>query len=184
MSDKKIFNSSGIEIKPVYTFANPQTEMPGTFPFTRGIQKDMYRGRLWTMRQYAGFSTAAESNKRYHYLLKQGTMGLSVAFDLPTQIGYDSIEFVSVKTTDNFLKYFKSGIKQSLSDFDIDDIKTGTWNNLTTYSITGINPLGTKIDYFAIVIGTKIYTLVTRRNNGIDIGDRDIYFKSVELNPK
>jgi methylmalonyl-CoA mutase N-terminal domain/subunit len=65
-------------------------ELPGQFPYTRGIQKDMYRGRLWTMRQYAGFSTAAESNKRYHYLLSQGTMGLSVAFDLPTQIGYDS----------------------------------------------------------------------------------------------
>jgi methylmalonyl-CoA mutase, N-terminal domain len=65
-------------------------ETPGDFPFTRGIQKDMYRGRLWTMRQYAGFSTAEESNKRYHYLLSQGTMGLSVAFDLPTQIGYDS----------------------------------------------------------------------------------------------
>ena len=65
-------------------------DLPGEFPFTRGIQKDMYRGRLWTMRQYAGFSTAEESNKRYHYLLSQGTMGLSVAFDLPTQIGYDS----------------------------------------------------------------------------------------------
>jgi methylmalonyl-CoA mutase N-terminal domain/subunit len=65
-------------------------ELPGEFPYTRGIQKDMYRGRPWTMRQYAGFSTAEESNKRYHYLLSQGTMGLSVAFDLPTQIGYDS----------------------------------------------------------------------------------------------
>src|SRR6185312_8927629 len=63
---------------------------PGEFPYTRGIQKDMYRGKPWTMRQYAGFSTAEESNKRYHYLLSQGTMGLSVAFDLPTQIGYDS----------------------------------------------------------------------------------------------
>lgn len=82
--------SSGIEIKRVYTTCNPMQELPAEFPFTRGIQKDMYRGRLWTMRQYAGFSTAAESNKRYHYLLKQGTMGLSVAFDLPTQIGYDS----------------------------------------------------------------------------------------------
>jgi methylmalonyl-CoA mutase N-terminal domain/subunit len=61
-----------------------------SFRFTRGIQPDMYSGRLWTMRQYAGFSTAEESNKRYHYLLAQGTMGLSVAFDLPTQIGYDS----------------------------------------------------------------------------------------------
>ena len=63
---------------------------PGSFPFTRGIQPTMYRGRLWTMRQYAGFGTAAESNQRYRYLLSQGVTGLSVAFDLPTQIGYDS----------------------------------------------------------------------------------------------
>ena len=91
MEENKRTTTSGIEIKELYTAPeNPITEMPGEFPFTRGIQKDMYRGRLWTMRQYAGFSTAEESNKRYHYLLKQGTMGLSVAFDLPTQIGYDS----------------------------------------------------------------------------------------------
>lgn len=90
MSEKKITTTSGIEIKHLYTTARPMEELPGEFPFTRGIQRDMYRGRLWTMRQYAGFSTAEESNKRYHYLLKQGTMGLSVAFDLPTQIGYDS----------------------------------------------------------------------------------------------
>jgi methylmalonyl-CoA mutase, N-terminal domain len=64
--------------------------LPGEFPFTRGIQPTMYRGRLWTMRQYAGFGTAAESNQRYRYLLGQGVSGLSVAFDLPTQIGYDS----------------------------------------------------------------------------------------------
>jgi methylmalonyl-CoA mutase, N-terminal domain len=63
---------------------------PGAYPFTRGIQPDMYRGRPWTMRQYAGFATAAESNRRYRYLLSQGVKGLSVAFDLPTQIGYDS----------------------------------------------------------------------------------------------
>src|SRR5918996_1407575 len=63
---------------------------PGTFPYTRGIQPTMYRGRLWTMRQYAGFATAAESNRRYRYLLSQGVSGLSVAFDLPTQMGYDS----------------------------------------------------------------------------------------------
>ena len=88
--NKKHTTTSGIEIKDTYTSAKPLTEIPGKFPFTRGIQKDMYRGRLWTMRQYAGFSTAEESNKRYHYLLAQGTMGLSVAFDLPTQIGYDS----------------------------------------------------------------------------------------------
>src|SRR5215216_5797902 len=92
---KKISTDSGVEIKPVYTKADLEQfpfspEMPGELPFTRGIQSDMYRGKLWTMRQYAGFSTAEESNKRYHYLLSQGVMGLSVAFDLPTQIGYDS----------------------------------------------------------------------------------------------
>src|SRR5215471_2190687 len=63
---------------------------PGEFPFTRGIQPTMYRGRLWTMRQYAGFATAEESNRRYRYLLANGVSGLSVAFDLPTQMGYDS----------------------------------------------------------------------------------------------
>jgi methylmalonyl-CoA mutase N-terminal domain/subunit len=68
----------------------PQVGEPGEFPFTRGIQPTMYRGRLWTMRQYAGFGTAAESNRRYRYLLEQGVSGLSVAFDLPTQMGYDS----------------------------------------------------------------------------------------------
>src|SRR5687767_9765077 len=63
---------------------------PGVYPFTRGIQPTMYRGRLWTMRQYAGFGTSAESNKRYRYLLAHGVTGLSVAFDLPTQMGFDS----------------------------------------------------------------------------------------------
>jgi methylmalonyl-CoA mutase N-terminal domain/subunit len=90
MPGKKVTTTSGIEIKEVYTEPSAMNELPGEFPYTRGIQKDMYRGKPWTMRQYAGFSTAEESNKRYHYLLSQGTMGLSVAFDLPTQIGYDS----------------------------------------------------------------------------------------------
>ena len=94
MQEKKISTTSGIEIKEVYS-ESKSLEQPGEFPFTRGIQKDMYRGRLWTMRQYAGFSTAEESNKRYHYLLSQGTTGLSVAFDLPTQIGYDSDHVMS-----------------------------------------------------------------------------------------
>ena len=95
MNEKNKYTDSGIEIKPVYTEPKTindkqETELPGEFPFTRGIQADMYRGKLWTMRQYSGFSTAEESNKRYHYLLSHGVMGLSVAFDLPTQIGYDS----------------------------------------------------------------------------------------------
>ena len=90
MAEKKIVTESGIEIKQVYTDHPGNKEKPGEFPFTRGVQADMYRSKLWTMRQYAGFSTAEESNRRYHYLLNQGTTGLSVAFDLPTQIGYDS----------------------------------------------------------------------------------------------
>jgi methylmalonyl-CoA mutase N-terminal domain/subunit len=94
MNESKVYTDSGIEIKSVYTPGDPlelnAREVPGEFPFTRGIQPDMYRGKLWTMRQYSGFSTAEESNKRYHYLLSQGVTGLSVAFDLPTQIGYDS----------------------------------------------------------------------------------------------
>jgi len=95
MSDaKKIHTDSGIEISQIYSadspLSTPPEENAGEYPFTRGVQPDMYRGKLWTMRQYAGFSTAEESNKRYHYLLSQGVMGLSVAFDLPTQIGYDS----------------------------------------------------------------------------------------------
>ncbi len=83
---------SGIEVKPVYRpeDAPAKVEDPGTPPFTRGIYRDMYRGRPWTIRQYAGFASAEESNARYRYLLEQGQAGLSVAFDLPTQLGLDS----------------------------------------------------------------------------------------------
>lgn len=89
--------NSGLAVKRLYTAQNVQQldydrdlSYPGQYPFTRGVQPTMYRGRFWTMRQYAGFSSAAESNKRYHYLLNQGQTGLSVAFDLPTQMGYDA----------------------------------------------------------------------------------------------
>ncbi len=87
---------SGLPVEPIYTPADDSTDyqndlgFPGEYPFTRGIQPTMYRGRLWTMRQYAGFADAQESNRRYRYLLEQGQTGLSVAFDLPTQLGYDS----------------------------------------------------------------------------------------------
>ena len=88
---------SGLPLEPLYTESNlgdgdPETALgyPGEFPYTRGIYPTMYRGRFWTMRQYAGFGTAVESNKRYRYLLSKGQAGLSVAFDLPTQIGLDS----------------------------------------------------------------------------------------------
>ena len=83
---------SGIEVKPVYTAedATTELELPGEFPYTRGPHPDMYRGRPWTIRQYAGFASAEESNARYRYLLERGQTGLSIAFDLPTQLGYDS----------------------------------------------------------------------------------------------
>jgi methylmalonyl-CoA mutase N-terminal domain/subunit len=93
---KRRITDSGIEIKPRYEAADvadldlPHQPPPGDFPYLRGIQKDMYRGRLWTMRQYAGFGSARESNARYRYLRAQGQSGLSVAFDLPTQMGLDS----------------------------------------------------------------------------------------------
>ena len=90
MSEKRIQTDSGIVIDPLYQMPAAPLGMPGETPFLRGIHKEMYRKRLWTMRQYAGFSTAEASNARYHYLLQQGVSGLSVAFDLPTQIGYDS----------------------------------------------------------------------------------------------
>ncbi|MCI0402209.1 MAG: methylmalonyl-CoA mutase family protein, partial [Acidobacteria bacterium] len=89
--------SSHIDLKPCYTHsgladfdAGRDLAFPGQFPFTRGVHPTMYRGRLWTMRQYAGYGTAAESNRRFRYLLEHGQTGLSVAFDLPTQIGLDS----------------------------------------------------------------------------------------------
>jgi len=93
----KFESTSGITLKRFYTPVDVRDmdyekdlSLPGEYPYTRGVQPTMYRGKFWTMRQYAGFSTAEESNKRYKYLLEQGTTGLSVAFDLPTQIGYDS----------------------------------------------------------------------------------------------
>lgn len=94
---KQFATDSGMEVKRLYTPLD-QADLdyegdlgfPGEYPFTRGVQPTMYRGRLWTMRQYAGFGTAEETNQRFKYLLEQGQTGLSVAFDLPTQIGYDS----------------------------------------------------------------------------------------------
>jgi methylmalonyl-CoA mutase, N-terminal domain len=118
MDEQKRFTDSGIEIKPIYSKVDLNEaviEPAGQFPFTRGVQATMYRGKPWTMRQYAGFSTAEESNKRYHYLLSQGVMGLSVAFDLPTQIGYDSdhalsdgeVGKVGVAIDANFICWYK-----------------------------------------------------------------------------
>ena len=94
--DPRRFTDSGIEVKPLYTGADvpgdldAQLGAPGEFPFTRGPHREMYRKQLWTMRQYAGYASAKESNERYKYLLAHGSTGLSMAFDLPTQLGLDS----------------------------------------------------------------------------------------------
>ncbi|HZR90786.1 MAG TPA: methylmalonyl-CoA mutase family protein [Gaiellaceae bacterium] len=91
--DERRTTDSGIEIKPVYTAEDVEgftLELPGEYPFTRGPYRTMYRGRPWTIRQYAGYGSAEETNERFHYLLARGQTGLSVAFDLPTQLGYDS----------------------------------------------------------------------------------------------
>ena len=86
----KFETTYGAPLPPVYDAGGADPGFPGEPPFTRGVQPTMYRGRLWTMRQYAGFGTAEESNARYRYLLAHGQTGLSVAFDLPTQMGYDA----------------------------------------------------------------------------------------------
>ena len=95
--DERRFTDSGIEIKPLYDESDVPPEglterlgEPGDFPYTRGVHREMYRKQLWTMRQYAGYATAKESNERYRYLIAHGATGLSMAFDLPTQLGLDS----------------------------------------------------------------------------------------------
>jgi methylmalonyl-CoA mutase, N-terminal domain len=94
--DTRRFTDSGIEVEPLYTAADVPADLdartgePGEYPFTRGVHREMYRKRLWTMRQYAGYASARESNERYKYLLAHGSTGLSMAFDLPTQLGLDS----------------------------------------------------------------------------------------------
>ncbi|MEZ0294517.1 MAG: methylmalonyl-CoA mutase family protein, partial [Solirubrobacteraceae bacterium] len=94
--DPRRFTDSGIEVKPLYTGADVPGDLdarlgaPGEFPFARGPHREMYRKQLWTMRQYAGYASAKESNERYKYLLAHGSTGLSMAFDLPTQLGLDS----------------------------------------------------------------------------------------------
>jgi methylmalonyl-CoA mutase N-terminal domain/subunit len=100
---KEFINTSGIPINRLYTPLDQsdldylsEIGLPGQYPFIRGVQPTMYRGRYWTMRQYAGFASAEESNKRYRFLLDQGQTGLSVAFDLPTQIGYDSDDEMAI----------------------------------------------------------------------------------------
>ena len=130
--------SSGFPVEPVYgPWDAPDIAkrlgMPGEYPFTRGIYPSMYRSRLWTMRQYAGFSTAEESNRRYRFLLEQGQTGLSVAFDLPTQIGYDSDDLmaqgevgrvgVAIDTVED--------MEMLLADIPLDDVSVSMTINAT-----------------------------------------------------
>src|SRR3954467_11742096 len=111
---------SGEPIRPLYTEADlpdpAEIGLPGQYPFTRGVYPSMYRGRLWTMRQFAGFGTAEETNERFHYLLDHGQTGLSTAFDMPSLMGYDSdhprslgevgVEGVAIDTLDDMLTLF------------------------------------------------------------------------------
>jgi methylmalonyl-CoA mutase N-terminal domain/subunit len=89
-AERQFTTISGVPVDPVYGPNGIENPPPGKFPYTRGIHRDMYRGKLWTMRQFSGFATPEETNQRYHYLLEQGQTGLSVAFDLPTLMGYDA----------------------------------------------------------------------------------------------
>jgi methylmalonyl-CoA mutase N-terminal domain/subunit len=143
----KKFTDSGIEIKKIYTqddvskvTSERNLGEAGTFPFTRGIQQDMYRGKLWTMRQYAGFSTAEESNKRYKYLLSQGVSGLSVAFDLPTQIGYDSDHELSEGEVGKVGVAIDSlhDMELLFKDIKLEDISTSMTINATAFILLAL----------------------------------------------
>lgn len=140
MNEKKFLTDSGIEIKQVYDEPVTMNEQPGTFPFTRGVHAAMYRDRLWTMRQYAGFSTAEESNRRYHYLLSQGVMGLSVAFDLPTQIGYDSDHDMSEGEVGKVGVAIDSleDMEELFRDIRLQDISTSMTINATAFILLSL----------------------------------------------
>ncbi|NNC95959.1 MAG: methylmalonyl-CoA mutase [Chitinophagales bacterium] len=131
---------SGITIDSSYKAVSREVENAGEFPFTRGIHPSMYRSRLWTMRQYAGFSTATESNKRYKYLLSQGVTGLSVAFDLPTQIGYDSDhelaegEVGKVGVAIDSLK----DMEELFDGIDLQEVSTSMTINATAYILLAL----------------------------------------------
>jgi methylmalonyl-CoA mutase N-terminal domain/subunit len=138
MADPK--TSSGIPVKPVYTGADtarvdPEKDLgaPGSPPFTRGIHPDMYRTRLWTMRQYSGFGTAAQTNERFRYLLSQGQTGLSVAFDLPTQMGYDSDHAMAVGEVGKVGVAISSreDMEELLAEIPLDRVSTSMTINAT-----------------------------------------------------
>src|SRR3982750_917114 len=132
--------SSGIELANDYNPSNAEApdyekdlNSPGEFPYTRGIRHNMYRGRLWTMRQYAGYATAEESNARYKYLLAEGTTGLSVAFDLPTQIGLDSDDPLSLGEVGKVGVAIDSleDMERLFADIPLDEVSTSMPINAT-----------------------------------------------------
>ncbi len=141
-SNEKIRTSAGIEVKPVYTAVDiapgldERLAAPGEYPFTRGVHPLMYRSKVWTMRQYAGYATAQESNERYKLLVKEGVTGLSVAFDLPSQMGYDSDD------PEIFEEVGRTGVAiDSLADMEIlfDGIPLDRIS--TSFTINAVTPI-------------------------------------------
>src|SRR6266498_1586684 len=154
---KRFETSSGIDLPADFNPSNTDPidyekdlNSPGDFPYTRGIYSNMYRGRLWTMRQYAGYATAEESNARYKYLLAQGTTGLSVAFDLPTQIGLDSDDplasgevgkvGVAIDSLEDMLKLF-AGIP-------LDSVSTSMTINATVAAGLQVDEFAPRLSFF------------------------------------
>ncbi|MGA0164216.1 MAG: methylmalonyl-CoA mutase family protein, partial [Bdellovibrionota bacterium] len=125
--------SSGISLKSVY---GPKPQ-PGEYPFTRGPYSSMYRGRLWTMRQYSGFGSAKETNRRFHYLLEKGQTGLSCAFDLPTQMGFDSDHAMSLGEVGRVGVAISSleDMDQLLHKIPLDQVSTSMTINSTATSL-------------------------------------------------
>ena len=135
-------SSSGIEVKPLYSPDEPPPSIgfPGQYPFTRGVQPTMYRGRFWTMRQYAGFGSAEQTNERFHYLLRSGQTGLSTAFDLPTQMGHDPDSArargevgrvgVAIDSVDDMERLFK--------DIDLGQVSTSMTINATAATLLAL----------------------------------------------
>ena len=141
---ERMQRSGGEPVSPVYTSLDGLDEsrigLPGEYPFTRGIQPTLYRASNWTMRQYAGFGTAAESNERYHYLLSQGTTGLSVAFDLPTQMGYDSDDGMSLGEVGRVGVAIDSlaDMRVLLKDLPLDKVSTSMTINSTASTVLAL----------------------------------------------
>src|SRR5438034_5346628 len=138
----KFETTYGAPLPPIFDRVDADPGLPGEPPYTRGVQPTMYRGRLWTMRQYAGFGTAEESNARYRYLLAHGQTGLSVAFDLPTQMGYDADD------PDVAGEVGKVGVSvSSLDDFSrlVEGIAVGAVTTAVTIDATAPSRLGVHV---------------------------------------